>query len=127
MKCVSFTVLLQLYGQIVDSRLVEEDVLFQTLAQAIKGHIAAMADRHGKEVVTSRIAQLSQREREVLEHVLRGRMNKQIAFDLGIAEKTVKVHRGRVMEKMAVASVAELVHLCDAAGIAFPSSSPAAS
>jgi FixJ family two-component response regulator len=45
--------------------------------------------------------------------VARGRLNKQIAFDLGIVEKTTKVHRARVMEKMGVRSVAELVHAVD--------------
>jgi FixJ family two-component response regulator len=48
---------------------------------------------------------------------LTGRLNKQIGGDLGITEKTVKVHRGRVMEKMGAASLAELVHLADRAGI----------
>jgi FixJ family two-component response regulator len=66
------------------------------------------------------MARLSAREQEVLEHILLGRLNKQIAYDLGIVEKTVKAHRGRVMEKMEVATVAELVHLCDAVGIGFP-------
>jgi FixJ family two-component response regulator len=45
--------------------------------------------------------------------VVAGRLNKQIAGDLSIAEKTVKVHRGRVMAKMQAKSLAELVHLCD--------------
>ncbi|MCU0981582.1 MAG: LuxR C-terminal-related transcriptional regulator [Pirellulaceae bacterium] len=49
--------------------------------------------------------------------MLTGALNKQIAARLGIAEKTVKVHRGRVMEKLAVNSVAELVRLCAAAGV----------
>ena len=49
---------------------------------------------------------------EVLSHVVAGKLNKQIAADLGIAEGTVKVHRGRVMTKMGVQSVAELVRLC---------------
>jgi len=53
----------------------------------------------------------------VLEHVVTGQLNKQIADDLGIIEPTVKVHRGRVMEKMKVRSVAELVHLAGRAGI----------
>jgi DNA-binding NarL/FixJ family response regulator len=48
-----------------------------------------------------------------MECVIRGRLNKQIAADLGISEKTVKVHRGRVMAKMQVGSVAELVRLCE--------------
>lgn len=61
----------------------------------------------------NRLATLSPREREVMRHVVAGRLNKQIAVDLGIAEKTVKVHRGRMMAKMGVRSVARLVHLCD--------------
>ena len=52
-----------------------------------------------------------------MEHVIVGRLNKQIAADLGIAEKTVKVHRGRVMTKMGVRSLAQLVHLCDELGL----------
>ena len=63
------------------------------------------------------MARLSAREREVMECVIAGRLNKQIAFDLGISEKTVKAHRGRVMEKAEVRSVAELVRLCETAGI----------
>jgi FixJ family two-component response regulator len=53
-----------------------------------------------------------------MRHVIRGRLNKQIAADLEIGVKTVKVHRGRVMSKMKVRSVAQLVHLCDALDIA---------
>ena len=48
-----------------------------------------------------------------MDQVILGRLNKQIAADLGITEKTVKVHRGRAMAKMKVRSVAALVHLCD--------------
>ena len=61
------------------------------------------------------LANLTAREREVLDHVVSGQLNKQIAADLGIAEKTIKVHRGRVMEKMRVVSVAELVRLVEIA------------
>ncbi|HET7798534.1 MAG TPA: LuxR C-terminal-related transcriptional regulator [Nevskia sp.] len=53
-----------------------------------------------------------------MNHVIQGRLNKQIAADLNIGVKTVKVHRGRVMAKMKVRSVAQLVHLCDALGAA---------
>jgi len=60
---------------------------------------------------------LTAREAEVMAQVVRGRLNKQIAFDLGIVEKTVKVHRARVMEKMDVRSVAALVHAADTLGI----------
>jgi len=52
---------------------------------------------------------LTRREQQVLRHVVSGRLNKQIAFDLGIAEKTIKVHRARVMEKMGATSLAQLV------------------
>ena len=57
----------------------------------------------------SAYAALSPREREVMALVVRGKLNKQIAYELGLSEKTVKIHRGRVMEKMQVQSVADLV------------------
>ncbi len=65
----------------------------------------------------ARLASLSTREREVLERVVAGRLNKQIAAELGAAEKTIKVHRARVMDKMAAASLAELVRLAELAGV----------
>ncbi len=65
----------------------------------------------------ARLASLTPREFEVLTHVIAGRLNKQIAGDLGTVEKTIKVHRGRMMEKMRVRSVAELVRLADKAGV----------
>jgi FixJ family two-component response regulator len=61
---------------------------------------------------------LTPREVEVMQRVIAGQLNKQIAADLGAAEKTVKVHRGRVMEKMRVTSVADLVRLAQSAGLA---------
>lgn len=63
-------------------------------------------------------ATLTPREREVLGHVVGGELNKQIAAELGAAEKTIKIHRGRVMQKMKARSVAELVRLAARAGIA---------
>ena len=54
---------------------------------------------------------LTRRERQVLEHVATGRLNKQIAGELGIVEKTIKVHRARMMRKMGVRTVAEVVRL----------------
>jgi FixJ family two-component response regulator len=56
-----------------------------------------------------RLKTLTPREREVLHEVARGRVNKQIAFDLGISEVTVKLHRSNVMRKMEVASIGELI------------------
>jgi FixJ family two-component response regulator len=61
------------------------------------------------QAVRGRLASLTPREHEVLEHVVTGRLNKQIAADLGITEKTIKVHRARAMEKMGVSSLAQLV------------------
>jgi FixJ family two-component response regulator len=75
--------------------------------------------RYGRaaEEVRARIESLTPREREVLEGVVAGKLNKQIAGSLGIAEQTVKVHRARVMDKMGVSSLAELVRHMDRAKI----------
>jgi FixJ family two-component response regulator len=67
--------------------------------------------------VAGRLAGLTPRQRQVLDLVVSGRLNKQIAADLSIAEKTVKVHRARVMKKMEVRSLAELVRVVSLAGI----------
>ncbi|MGE5319773.1 MAG: response regulator transcription factor [Hyphomicrobiaceae bacterium] len=99
---------------------VEESVLFQALEQAIRRQAAEAVTRHHCDRIMARLALLSDREREVLERVLQGRLNKQIAFEMGIAEKTVKAHRGQVMKKMGAATVVELVHQCDTVGIEFP-------
>jgi FixJ family two-component response regulator len=65
----------------------------------------------------ARLATLTPREREVLEHVVTGQLNRQIAADLGTAEQTIKVHRAHVMQKIRVRSVAELVRLTERCGI----------
>ena len=65
----------------------------------------------------ARLATLTPREREVLEHVVTGKLNRQIAADLGTAEQTIKVHRAHVMQKIRVRSVAELVRLTERCGI----------
>jgi len=62
---------------------------------------------------------LTPRETQVLGYVIAGKLNKQIAADLGTVEKTIKVHRARVMEKMQVKSVAELVRLTVQVGVRF--------
>ncbi len=64
-----------------------------------------------------RLLTLTPREREVFERVVVGRLNKQIAYELGVSEKTVKVHRGRVMEKMEAASLAELARIAERLGV----------
>lgn len=66
----------------------------------------------------SRLAQLTPREREVFAHVIAGKLNKVIASDLGTSEQTIKVHRARVMEKLGVVSVADLVRIAQQLGVA---------
>jgi FixJ family two-component response regulator len=68
--------------------------------------------------VKAKIESLTPRELEVLSHVVAGRLNKQIAGDLGTVEKTIKFHRGRMMKKLGVRTVADLVRLAEKAGIA---------
>jgi len=95
----------------------ERDLLL-AIAEGLAAHRDLLdgASRTGE--LRARIATLSPREREVMAWVITGALNKQIAAELGIVEQTVKVHRARVMEKMGVVSVAELVRCCDAAGFA---------
>jgi FixJ family two-component response regulator len=94
---------------------VRETALFA----AIDAALAAEEERRGAqsrmEEVRARLGSLTPRERDVLNGVLLGRLNKQIARELGISEKTVKVHRGRLMAKMGVRHVAHLAQL--AAGV----------
>ena len=81
-------------------------------------------NRAGRVEVERKLATLTLRERQVLAHVVAGQLNKHIAADLGTVEKTIKVHRGRIMQKMGAASVVELARMTDLAGIR-PAPSPA--
>ncbi len=91
------------------------------LLEAVR--VAIEKDRHQRQTraevaeIQQRLATLTPREREVLEHVVSGHLNKQTAADLGTVEKTIKVHRARMMEKMKVHSVAELVRLAGRVGV----------
>jgi FixJ family two-component response regulator len=88
--------------------------LLDAVRAAVAKDRAARQTRAERSSIGVRMAALTPREREVMAQVCTGRLNKQIAADLGIAEKTVKVHRARVMKKMAAGSVAELVQLVGA-------------
>lgn len=92
---------------------VDDTVLFVAVACALRRDAELMSARAEREAVVARLATLTRREREVLTHVIAGRLNKQIAAELGTAEKTIKVHRARGMEKMHVRSVAELVRMME--------------
>ena len=91
------------------------------LLRAIRAALQRARDRQaeGEELVAlqERLASLTPREREVLGHVIAGRLNKQIAADFGTGEQNIKVHRGRLMRKMGVRSVAELVRVAERLGI----------
>jgi FixJ family two-component response regulator len=99
---------------------IDAELLFPLLDQALARHRQDCDSRQRSLEIARRLGELSPREREVMELVISGRMNKQIAGDLDISEKTVKAHRGRVMAKFGVRSVAELVKLCGELGIATP-------
>ena len=94
---------------------VDEGELVRAITMALQHDTVRRLARHQKDSTDGRLASLTPREREVLDHVMNGRLNKQIASDLGTAEKTVKVHRARAMEKMHVRSVAELVRMVERA------------
>jgi PAS domain S-box-containing protein len=77
-----------------------------------------LAEREAREQRDALARRLTPREHEVMTYVISGVQNKQIAAELGIAEATVKVHRGRVMRKLGISSVADVVRICEKAGIA---------
>ena len=96
---------------------VNDDDLLTAIHHAFDRDRVLRQDRAELAEIERRLATLTPREREVLLHVVSGRLNKQIAADLGTVEKTIKVHRARVMEKMQVRSLADLVRLTERAGL----------
>ena len=98
------------------SKPVNDAQLLAAVRTAVERSRAAHADAAEVQELQQRLAQLTPREREVMQLVVAGLLNKQIADALGTVEKTVKVHRARVMEKMKARSLAELVRLADRAG-----------
>src|SRR5216110_3453597 len=99
------------------SKLVKEKDLLPAVRAAIERNAVARREQAKLSEICARLDILTPREREVLEHVVAGKLNKQIAGDLGITEATVKMHRARVMAKMKVQSVAELARLAEQCGI----------
>lgn len=96
---------------------VDAEVLLACVKQAMDRDQSARATKHECQRIERRFATLTPREREVLPYVLSGRLSKQIASELSIVEKTVKVHRSRIMHKLETRSVAELVRLAGRVGI----------
>ena len=94
---------------------VDVEALLASLVSALERQRSMVAVQDAAETRRHRFDTLTAREREVMQLVVAGLMNKQIAAQLGISEKTVKVHRARVMEKTGTTSLAALVRLCTAA------------
>jgi len=94
--------------------------LLKAIQRAVAKDVQHVGDETRIAEIQERIKRLTAREIEVFALVVTGMLNKQIAFELGISEKTVKVHRARVMEKMRAGSVAELVRLADRVGVILP-------
>jgi FixJ family two-component response regulator len=96
---------------------VSAEALLEAVARARELDAQARHSREETASVEALLARLTPREREVFTHVVAGRLNKQIAGDLGTVEKTIKVHRGRMMSKLGVRTVQDLVRLAERAGI----------
>lgn len=92
---------------------VQKDALLPAIADALAHREANRAEALERQAIRSRLAHLTPREREVMLHVVAGKPSRQIAHELGTVEQTIKVHRGRVMQKMRAASLADLVHMAD--------------
>lgn len=94
-----------------------EEALLEAISLALKKSRARLAAAQEAAALAGRLASLSSREVEVLREVVAGKLYKQIAADLGIAERTVKLHRARISEKLGVRAVADLVRLAEKVGL----------
>jgi FixJ family two-component response regulator len=95
----------------------DDSELLTAVQTALQKAARTNADHQEQEAIRQRLETLTPREHEMLTYLLTGMLNKQIAFELDIAERTVKAHRKQVLRKMGVASIAELVRLAEKAGI----------
>jgi FixJ family two-component response regulator len=102
------------------------ETLLAAIEQALDRSRTKLALESEVQVLRDRYASLSRREREVIELVVSGLLNKQVAFVIGISEVTVKAHRGRVMRKMKAGSLADLVNMAAKLGIARERARPSA-
>ena len=106
---------------------VEDTELLEAIERALVRYRERQAARREKQTLEARAARLTPREREVFALVAAGLLNKQVGHELGTTEKTIKVHRARVMEKMEADSLADLVRMAASLGLSSParrSSSP---
>jgi FixJ family two-component response regulator len=96
---------------------VESQQLLGAIERALARHATVRGERHRIEEMRALVAALTPREHQVFGLVVRGRLNKQIAHELGATERTIKAHRQQVMEKMKVQSLAELVSMAERLGL----------
>ncbi len=96
---------------------VRDTVLLEAIGQALAHAVRMFEFRSEMDGLRARLSRLTPREREVMTLVVNGHLNKQAADELGIAEKTIKIHRARVMEKMEAHSLADLVRIVDKAEV----------
>jgi FixJ family two-component response regulator len=96
---------------------VDDAELIAAIREALVSGEAQRRAREERESVAKRLATLTERERQVLEQIVAGRLNKEIAAGLGTVEKTIKFHRANLMRKMGVRVVADLVKLAERAGV----------
>jgi FixJ family two-component response regulator len=96
---------------------VESEQLIGAIERALARHASTRGERHRLEQMRELVAALTPRERQVFGLVVRGKLNKQIAHELGATERTIKAHRHQVMEKMKVNSLAELVSIAERIGV----------
>jgi FixJ family two-component response regulator len=98
----------------------DDQDLIDSVDRALDYHRVRLEERGQLDAMENRVARLSPREHDVFERVVKGMLNKQIGFELGTKEKTVKVHRARVMKKMEAESLADLVRMAERLGIEGP-------
>jgi FixJ family two-component response regulator len=96
---------------------VPKDILIDAIERAVARHRAVQQQNLRLKSLHSIVAKLTPRERQVLELVVRGKLNKQIAFELGATERTIKAHRQKIMKKTGVETFAELVSIAERVGI----------
>jgi len=96
---------------------VKKHILFDAIKWALARDAEERANRARKRVLENRFAALTPREKEVMLRVIGGKLNKQIAFDLGASERTIKAHRAIIMKKLDAGSLAELVRLAEELGL----------
>jgi two-component system response regulator FixJ len=96
---------------------VDDEELLAAVAHALLRSVKVRMATATRVAARARLSTLTPREFDVMQRVIAGLLNKQIAGELGASEKTIKIHRGRVMEKMGVISVADLVRVAEVAGV----------